>query len=698
MNNVFKIFLSMSASGSLLILFFLLGKRFLQDRLSRQWQYYIWLAVILRLLVPFGPETGLLSKTCQAANKTITRLAPVSERQTSVQTQKYGPVSNSERDVEASDLPAELFNYIWTVWLAAALGLFIRKVTIYQSFSRYVRAGLTPVSDIRLLDQLSAVSEQMSVKRPIELGVNPLISSPLLIGFLQPCIVMPGTDISDNSFQYTVRHELTHYKRRDMFYKWLVQITVCLHWFNPLVHLMGREINNACEFSCDEAVLAQTGCENAQAYGKTLLDAMAAAGKYKENIEIITLNANKRILKERLGAIVNFRKKSKAVRVLTGALTLCVAAGAAWIGVYSFTPGPAKKTAVLDAPNLSAQDRSESRDILDAERFYKAGSLPLFEIAFSRLDGAAQREWLEKIYESGDLNFLSAAIDTAKDAESFITPFAERAYSDEDIAIFSILMDGMSETELEQWLNRSLADGNWAFQSMLYGELDWDHKCADKLDGWEQKWEEAHIKEYQAVGVTMDDKDYYYQGQLVNIFLDTRPNKSFYTLNVNPDGTVNIKIVRDEDGQITGVSYLTDAELVDLFGDEEDCPEDIEVDEGKVWHPQVIPLNVETINGGEIAWLGEYTLSEGDRIWYDVFAETGDEMEVGFVKPGDELLNTTFYSVWNSRQLGQSLSCTVSFKVGPPVEPGTYQLYIRAAHNALKGVKGSISIAQAGVS
>ena len=66
MNAVLKIFLSMSVSGGLLILALLFGKRFLKDKISRQWQYYIWLVVILRLLLPFGPEVNLLGKTYQA--------------------------------------------------------------------------------------------------------------------------------------------------------------------------------------------------------------------------------------------------------------------------------------------------------------------------------------------------------------------------------------------------------------------------------------------------------------------------------------------------------------------------------------------------------------------------------------------------------------------------------------------------------
>ena len=48
MNQILKLFLSMSFSGSLLILFLLLGKRFLKDKINRQWQYYIWAVVVLR--------------------------------------------------------------------------------------------------------------------------------------------------------------------------------------------------------------------------------------------------------------------------------------------------------------------------------------------------------------------------------------------------------------------------------------------------------------------------------------------------------------------------------------------------------------------------------------------------------------------------------------------------------------------------
>ncbi len=596
MNAVLKIFLSMSFSGSLLILALLFGKQFLKNKISRQWQYYIWLVVVLRLLLPFGTEVSLMGKAYQAVDQAISQTAPLPPQQQlplNAPESNLAPAVGAEHHNETVSSPTDdvttahplqdigvlLINHIWLVWLVAALGLLIRKITIYQGFMRYIHAGLTPVSDIERLDELSIVAEQSGIKKPIELCVNPLVSSPLLIGFFRPCIVLPSADIPEKDFHYIILHELTHYKRRDMFYKWLVQITVCLHWFNPLVYLMSREVTRACEFSCDEAVLAKMGCSHAQDYGKTLLNAMAAIGRYKENLGAVTLSENKQLLKERLGAIMKFEKKSKAIRLLTGMLTLCIIFSAAFIGIYSTAAAADVPDSINAGNSLEMETKEAGVSIEDnsteIDRYYKAGSLPLFEITFSRLDENTQKMWLEQLYADGDNSFFSVAVRWLDTSSALFAGFAEKAYADEEMAFFSILTDCMDEAELELWLDRALEDGNRAFQSILFDKLN----RGEEFDELKEKWAEAQTAEYQAVGVTMDGKDYYYQGQLVNIFLDIRPNKSFYTLNMNPKGTVNIKIVRDVENKITGVSYMTETEVIELLGnmDDPDNKTDVEI-------------------------------------------------------------------------------------------------------------------------
>ena len=114
--------------------------------------------------------------------------------------------------------------------------------------------------------------------------------------------------------------------------------------------------------------------------------------------------------------------------------------------------------------------------------------------------------------------------------------------------MFSVAFSRMNEEERKKWLDRIYTDGEIAFWGTVVGQME-----EDVLEGKEKEW-----AEYQAAGVTVDGKNYYYQGQLVNVFLDVRStDRAFYTLNINPKGTVNIRIIREEDEAIIGVAYLT---------------------------------------------------------------------------------------------------------------------------------------------
>lgn len=265
MNNILKIILSLSLSGSLSILILFFCKFFLKNTVSKRWQYYIWLVVIARLLLPFSPETTLIGSIFEKMDTTILSATPapitssnhfeplekdtaLSNYNTTNTQELQNHQTNSLTVSPIEEVLALFMENLWLPWLIIAAILFLHKITVYQNFVRYVKASQTPVTDIKLLDQMSVIEEQVRIKRAVELCVNPLLSSPLLIGFFRPCIMMPSIEISETEFRYIILHELTHYRRKDMFYKWLVQITISLHWFNPLVYVMEREINKAGEF------------------------------------------------------------------------------------------------------------------------------------------------------------------------------------------------------------------------------------------------------------------------------------------------------------------------------------------------------------------------------------------------------------------------------------------------------------------
>lgn len=354
MIELLKLLLSLSLSGTLLILFLLLCKPLYKYRLSRQWQYYIWLIVIARLLLPFTPETSLVGNLFRGVDPAISNISTGGPAGGHLLPEtdfaEHSTTSDEQTDTQAGEstvpekslvqrLPETAAQNIWLicvlVWLMAAVGLLIRKVTIYQSFVKYIHAGSMEVTDMRLWEQLGKLVEQAGVKRTVGLYTNSLISSPLLIGFLHPCIILPSAELSESDLKNTILHELTHYKRCDMFYKWLVQIAICFHWFNPFVYFMGREINRACEFSCDEAVIRTFDQGAQRAYGDTLLNAIGAGGKYNDSLASVMLNENAELLKERLDAIMKFKKSTRFTAAISIAFVFTLCFGATAAGAYT---------------------------------------------------------------------------------------------------------------------------------------------------------------------------------------------------------------------------------------------------------------------------------------------------------------------------------------------------------------------------
>lgn len=427
MNNLLKVILSLSLSGTLLILVFLLCAPLVKDRLGKAWQYYIWLVVAARLLIPFAPEANLMGTLFHQLDRTA--IQADADR---LETREISPDGNfaggdraAERGTPRELASQDMENICLLVWFTAAVGLFIRKVTVYQSFVKYINAGRGELPDMGLWERAGKLVEQTGVKRAVRVYTNGLISSPLLVGFFRPCIMLPSAKLPDSDFDYTMLHELTHYKRRDMFYKWLVQITICIHWFNPLVYLMGRAVSRACELACDEAVIKSLDAAGRRAYGDTLLNAMDAGGAYKDSLASVTLRESEKRLKERLDAIMKFKKPSKSRQFAAGLLTLSVCLGAMFTGVYA-APGPAPEQNSVTAPEPSSITPAQADEMALAltNKIWVWDWVAFFvpymsaEGVDSLLPAAESSEWAGYVdWNTGKpLNFTQAQIDGARKA------------------------------------------------------------------------------------------------------------------------------------------------------------------------------------------------------------------------------------------------------------------------------------------
>jgi len=98
---------------------------------------------------------------------------------------------------------------------------------------------------------------------------------------------------------------------------------------------MGREINRACELSCDEAVIRKLDTNGQRGYGDTLLNALGIGGSYKDSLASVTLTESKELLQERLNAIMKFKKKTKLISFATFLISCLLLCGFAFTGAYA---------------------------------------------------------------------------------------------------------------------------------------------------------------------------------------------------------------------------------------------------------------------------------------------------------------------------------------------------------------------------
>lgn len=389
MNSLLRLCLSLSFSGSLVAAALILLRPLLR-RFGRTWQYYLWLLVILRLLLPFSPDPNIAGRIFFKAESYLTAgSAPTADR---TESRPSALPAAAPKPPPSPPSAAFLENHLMgAFWLAAAIVLFLRKVRGYRQLVKTVRGGSTIISGKEQQAALQMVCSSMGIKNKISISENPLVRAPMLIGLLHPMVVLPAGTIPAAELGYIIRHELTHYRRMDLLYKWLAEIAVCLHWFNPLAYWVRKQINRDCEFACDEAVAANLSYEQRHTYGDTLLNSIDSTLRGKSVVSL-SLSPDGRFLKERLCAIMKYKPKSKltllTASILTGVL-LCVTVFA---GAY---PAAAAENINTDAR------RSHTLDGRDAALRNSPGTVVYDSVELLQYEGESGHPYIHEIKTNG---------------------------------------------------------------------------------------------------------------------------------------------------------------------------------------------------------------------------------------------------------------------------------------------------------
>ena len=150
-------------------------------------------------------------------------------------------------------------------------------------FLSYLRRWSAPVEDWDAVAAFNHLGDQLQLHARPRLLVCQGLKVPMLAGALRPAILLPQGKITGEELGFSLLHELTHYRRGDIWLKTLAMWVNALYWFNPLAWYMIRLVERDTELACDEDALRRLSPQDYSGYGQTILAAVARLQNRKEN-------------------------------------------------------------------------------------------------------------------------------------------------------------------------------------------------------------------------------------------------------------------------------------------------------------------------------------------------------------------------------------------------------------------------------
>lgn len=171
---------------------------------------------------------------------------------------------------------------------------------------------------------ISFVKLRKSVGASIVLDKNVLacdeVKSPFILGVVKPVIYVPSS-MSGEALDYVIKHEITHIKRGDHFWKPLGYTLLAVYWFNPLCWVAYILLCRDIELACDERVVRDMDNAGKVAYSQALLNCSFP----RRRIAACPVAFGEIGLKERVKAVLNYKKP--AFWIILVAIASCIAVG-----------------------------------------------------------------------------------------------------------------------------------------------------------------------------------------------------------------------------------------------------------------------------------------------------------------------------------------------------------------------------------
>ncbi|MCM1523921.1 MAG: M56 family metallopeptidase [Ruminococcus sp.] len=316
--RIFSEVIEVTFSIMLIMLAMIIAKKLTRGKLSPKWRYAVWVTAAIRLAIPFNmPFFRLITENTNFPRGSVNlpRFMPVIEViQPSLDYElPPGAAENWSWGTWEYAQTVDLADYLLPVYIIGVIVYLIWLIGGYISLNRIVKKfGHVPQKDH------SDILQTVKVKKLPEIVVCGKISSPMLMGFKHPKIILPHENYTKEEASFIIAHELVHLKRHDLYLKLLIHIITALQWVNPFIYIFSRTVFEDIEITCDSAALEHFNEDQTAAYMRL----MARSAAKQKNASLTTSwSGSGKALKRRISENIEKHNDPVVLRAL-----LCSAA------------------------------------------------------------------------------------------------------------------------------------------------------------------------------------------------------------------------------------------------------------------------------------------------------------------------------------------------------------------------------------
>ena len=310
----------------------LIAKWVFRNNLSSRMQYNLWLLLLGLLAVPFIPFRlvsfpQIFSWLSSVRNSSASH-ADVGAN--NVMDTGLSGTTNWMNDFALSvnkDTPSVTGYILLGIWIVGMLAMMILVIKSSLRLRNLEKSAL-PLQNKEVRRLYNHCLEEMEIHRDIPVYSTAFLKSPIIVGFLKPCIYLPIhliSDYNESDMRYMLLHELQHYKHHDAIASYLMNLAGVVYWFNPLVWYALKEMRNDREVACDTSVLKMLEEDAYEDYGNTLIN-------FAEKVSLTPfpfaagLGGNMKQMKRRIINIASYEKPTfiKRIKGMTAFLLTAV--------------------------------------------------------------------------------------------------------------------------------------------------------------------------------------------------------------------------------------------------------------------------------------------------------------------------------------------------------------------------------------